>query len=46
MEEHPNRQPRRAVTMQRRNDDDRQADQDFESDWADKCALRKVTNPA
>lgn len=30
MKEHPDRQPRRAVTMHRRDDDDGCADQDFE----------------
>lgn len=35
MKQHPDRQPRRAVAMHRRDDDDSQTDQDFESDWTD-----------
>ena len=33
MKEHPDRQPRRAVTVHRRDHDDGHTDQDFESDW-------------
>jgi len=35
MKEHPNRQPGRAITVHRRDDDDGGADQDFEGDWID-----------
>jgi len=35
MKQHPNRQPGRAITMGRRDHDDRQTDQDFESNWID-----------
>jgi hypothetical protein len=35
MKQHPDRQPRRAVPVQRGNDDDRQTDQNFEGDWID-----------
>jgi hypothetical protein len=35
MKQHPDRQPRRAVTVQRGDDDDRQTDQDFEGDGID-----------
>jgi hypothetical protein len=39
MKQHPDRQPRRAITVQGRDDDDARADQDFESDWIDGDAL-------
>ena len=39
MKQHPDRQPRRAVTMRRRDDDNRETDQDFESDGIDGGAL-------
>ena len=35
MKKHPDRQPRRAVSVQSGNHDYRQADQDFEGDWID-----------
>ena len=35
MKQHPDRQPRRAVTVQRRNDDDAETNQDFEGEWID-----------
>src|SRR5205809_8006428 len=35
MKQHPDRQPRGAVTVQRRDHDDAGTDQDFESDWID-----------
>jgi len=35
MKQHPDGQPRRAITVQRRDDDDRQTDQDFEGDGID-----------
>jgi hypothetical protein len=35
MKEHPNRQPGRAITMYRRDDDNGDTDQDFESYWID-----------
>jgi hypothetical protein len=35
MKEHPNRQPGRAIAMHRRDDDDGDTDQDFESNWID-----------
>ena len=35
MKEHPDRQPRRAVTMHRRNHDDGKTDQNFERDRID-----------
>ena len=33
MEEHPDRQPRSAVTMHRRDDDDADANENFDGDW-------------
>jgi hypothetical protein len=35
MKQHPDGQPRGAITVQRRDDNDRQADQEFEGDWID-----------
>jgi hypothetical protein len=35
MKQHPDRQPRRTIAVQRRDDDDCQTDQSFESDWID-----------
>jgi hypothetical protein len=35
MKQHPDGQPRGAITVQRRDDNDRQTDQDLESDWID-----------
>jgi len=42
MKQHPDRQPRRAVTMRRRDDDNRETDQDFESDGIDGGAPRRI----
>jgi hypothetical protein len=38
MKQHPDRQPRSAETMQRRDDDNRRTDQDLESYWIDGVA--------
>lgn len=46
MKQHPDRQPRRAVTVQRRNDDDRQTDQNFESDRIDGVTPEVNLQPA
>ncbi|MEK6333695.1 MAG: hypothetical protein AABM67_02030 [Acidobacteriota bacterium] len=35
MKKHPDRQPGRAITMHRSDDDDGRDDQDFEGDWID-----------
>lgn len=42
MKEHPDRQPRGAVTMHCRNDDDGDADQNFECDWVDGRVLKII----
>ena len=35
MKEHPDRQPRRAITVNGGNDDDGKTDDEFESEWID-----------
>jgi hypothetical protein len=40
MKQHPDRQPRRAVAVHRRDDDDGNADQDFEGGWIDNLSPR------
>lgn len=46
MEEHPDRQPGRAVTVHRRDDDDGETDQNLESDGIDEAAPMKIiTSP-
>ena len=42
MKQHPDRQPRRAVTVQGGDDDDRDTDQKFEGDWIDGVTPRTV----
>ena len=42
MKQHPDRQPRRAITVQGGDDDDRDTDQKFESDWIDGVTPRTV----
>ena len=39
MKEHPDRQPRRAVTVNRRNDNDRETNDEFESERIDTSPL-------
>jgi len=42
MKQHPDRQPRRAITVNRGDDDDRQADQNFEGDWIDNATPLRI----
>ena len=39
VKQHPDRQPRRAKAVNSGNDDDRDADYEFESEWIDECDL-------